>query len=211
MIIAYRLSVLQISCASSSTCFLLPVQVGIPSVLKVTCLICSSWNTLPSPQNDFLPFPNEAYGDSCSCVRSDTWHRGFCQGAASSGALSKSLAERALGLRGPVLDSEQHHEVFPSGFWNPPPSFPRSPQNSCAENYLCALVGNPMEWLLWLTFPWAFSMNFREIMQDACSLHVSKVTERDYVKCLVRGIFHLQHSASFSCNAWKNWPTWVLI
>lgn len=170
MIIAYRLSVLQISCASSSTFFLLPVQVGIPSVLKVTCLICSSWNILPSPQNDFLPFSNEAYGDGCCSVRSDTWHHGFCQGAAFSGALCESLSERASGLRRPVWDSEQHLEVLLSDFCNPPPSFPRPPQHSCAENYLYALVGNPMQWLLWLTFPWTFSMYFSEIMQDACSL-----------------------------------------
>lgn len=209
MIIAYRLSVLQISCASSSTYFLQPVQVGIPSVLKVTCLICSSWNTLPSPQNDFLPFPNAAYGDSCSSVRSDTWHHGFCQGATSSGALCESLTERALG--GPFWIQNSTLRWFSLDFWNPPPSFPRSPQNSCAENYLYARVGKPMQWLLWLTFPWTLMMYFREIMQGACSLQVSKVTERDYVKCLGRGIFHLQHSTSFSCNAWKNWPTWVLI
>lgn len=115
MIIAYRLSVLQISSASSSTLFLLPIQVGIPSVRKVTCLIPSSWNNLPSPQNDFLPFSNEAHGDGCSSVRSDRWHHGFCPAATASGALCEPLAERASGLRRPILDSEQHLEVFLSG------------------------------------------------------------------------------------------------
>lgn len=172
MIIAYRLSVLQISSASSSTFFFLPVQVGIPSVLKVTCLICSSWNTLPSPQKDFLPFSNEAYADGCCSVRSDTWHHGFCQGAAFSGPLCESLTERASGFRRPILHSEQHLEVFLSDFWNPPPSFPRCPHNSCAENYLCALVGKPTEWLLWLTFPWTFSIFQRDNARCVLSLGV---------------------------------------
>lgn len=132
MIIAYRLSVLQISSASSSTLFLLPVQVGIPSVLKVTCLICNSWNTLPSPQNDFLPFSNEAHGDGCSSVRSDTWHHGFCQGATSSGALCESLTERALGLRRLRLDSELHLEVLLSGLLKFTSILPQvSPEQLC--------------------------------------------------------------------------------
>lgn len=78
---------IQVKCFANLPCFIihflffLSVQVGIQTVLKVTCLICSSLNVLLSPHNQFLSLLNEAYrGDRCS-IRSDKQHHGFCQGA----------------------------------------------------------------------------------------------------------------------------------
>lgn len=78
MIIAHRLSVLQISSASSSA-FFFSARSGWHTECAEGDL--SNLQQLEHPASPTQSFPNEADGEGWCSVRSDTQHHGFCQGA----------------------------------------------------------------------------------------------------------------------------------